>query len=419
MTPSFEALQFVAERLGRSISFFLGEGEVDLEALTERRASPPAFVDVEQQQSEGEARQILIEAEEWIMKNQPDKALMALEVATNGPPAALPLYERPRWYWLAGWAAVLARTFQEAIGWLEHGLALIETIHTQVPPSRRTQLLELAERMRALLGGCYYDLGQPAKAVNYHLRCLAAITKGIVTDPELKLLIYKALGNDNMVLGRNDEAIIFYQRACKLAEDLNDPRQRGLAYWGLGLIYKSSGDLLRAEIAFREAVNTLERLDDMKLVSHLHAMLGQVLTQLEDYKRAEQHLHLALSAVERFGDTRAHAVALGSLAILYLTQGNFDMAIKAVQDGLNILRQSEDIRTEGQLLQTLGQAYEARQDLSAAEQAYKDAITTLDKTEDRAFVSKAHERYGGFLANQGRFAEAYEQLGHAQILLAR
>jgi len=262
-------------------------------------------------------------------------------------------------------------------------------------------------------------MGQPAQAREHHLRCLAAISDGRVTDPELTFLIYKALGNDNSMLGRYDEAILFFQRACNKAEDLNDPRQRGLAFWGLAQTYESSGDLFRAEAAFREALNTFERLNNIQLASQLHAVLGQVLTKLKNYEKAERHLRLALESAERINDVYARGIALGNLAILHLGQGNPDEAVKAAQEGVSALRQSESYQTEGQVYQTLAEAYEARRDGSAAEQAYKDAITTLARTEADEFLSRVHERYGQFLASQGRFAEAYEQVGLAQKVLAR
>lgn len=422
MTPSFQALRTLAERLNRPLSFFFGEGELDLEGWAGSAASASGFSEEEQQQREEEARAMLVQAEGLLARNQTDQAekvLEALNVAANEPPAALPLSERPRWYWLAGWAGVWAHRFPEAIGWLERGLEVAGAARAKAPPSQKARMAEMAERIRYFLGVCYYELAQPAQAREQHLRCLTAISDGVVTDPELTFLIYKALGNDNIALGRHEEAVLYYQRACQKAEDLNDPRQRGLAYWGLGQTYKSSGDLFHAEAAFREALNTFERLDNMQLASQLHAMLGQVLTELKSYEKAERHFRLALESAERINDVYARGIALGGLATLRLEQGNPDEAITAALEGSGALRQSESYQTEGQVYQTLAEAYEARGNSSAAEQAYKDAIITLARTEADEYLSRVHERYGQFLAAQGHFAEAYEQMGLAQKVLAR
>ena len=416
MTPSFQALHILAERLGRSISFFLGEGEVALEALT-RSSTPDTLSDEEWQQREQEARHMLKEAEELLVKGKTTEALATLQVETNEPPTALPLYDQPRWYWLAGWAGVWGHKYPEAIGWLEHGLKVIDSMRAQAPGSQRPQLVEMAERIRNFLGVCYYEQRQPATALEHHLRCLAAVTNGTVTNSELKLLIYKSLGNDHTMLGRHKEAIFYYERACKLAEDMNEPRQRGLAYWGLALAYKSSDDLHRAEKAFQEAVDTFERLDDMHLALPLHAVLAQVLIKLNDFPKAERHLKLALETAERLNDAHARGIALGNLAIFHMKRGKLVEAIQAAQEGLNAVKEKDDPRTEGQLFQTLAEAYEASQNVPAAEQAYLDAITTLGHSQEREFLGRVHEQYGKFLAAQSRFEEAYAQMDLAQQFL--
>ncbi|HEY7358494.1 MAG TPA: tetratricopeptide repeat protein [Ktedonobacterales bacterium] len=417
MTPSFQALQMMAERLGRPVSFFLGEGDTSLQ--TSAGSGVSTLPDEERQQREQAARQMLVEAEACLVKSQAARALEVLQVEANAPPAALPLLERPRWYWLAGWAGVWAHQYAETILRMEQGLAVAEVARAQAPASQKARLAEMTERIRNFLGVCYYNQGQPAQALKQHARCLAAVTNGTVTDPELKLLIYKSMGNDTSVLGRHEEAIDFFKRACKLAEDMNEPRQRGLAYWGLGLVYKSSGDLFRAETAIREAVNIFERLDDVDLAARLHALLGQVLTRLNEIAKAEQHLRLALNAAERIESAYVRAVALGNLALLHMAKGAYDEAIAAAQEGIQSAQRINNHRGAGQMSQTLAEAYEARGDTAAAEQAYKEALATLMQTEDSEFIGRTHERYGQFLAAQGRFEQAYAQLDQAQRLLTR
>src|SRR5262249_17977338 len=149
---------------------------------------------------------------------------------------------------------------------------------------------------------------------------------------------------DTLMLGRHLEAINYYKRACKLAEDLNDPRQRGLAYWGLGLAYKSSGDLFRSETAFHDSLKIFERLNDIGLASQLHTMLGEVLIELKDYEKAERHLRLALDYAERNNEDYARGGPLGNLAILLIRQGKIDEAITAAQEGIRLLHQIESYR---------------------------------------------------------------------------
>ena len=418
MTPSVQALGILADRLGLPMSYFLGESDVDLGALAETSAALRPSPERERQMREEAAILTLSEAEGLIRQSQFDEALRVLQ-APDEPPQDLPLAERPRWYWLAGRALVRKGWLKEALPVLERGLNLADTLRAQAPANQKPHLAEMMERLRDQVGGCYYELSQPEMALEYHRRCLAAITDGVVSDLELKLLIYKSLGNDEVALGRHQDAIAFYEEASKLASDLDDPRQQGLAYWGLALAQKSSGDLTRAKSNFQKALAIFEVLDSAQLVSQLRSMFGQILIHLKQYDEAERNLRQSLGAAERSGDSHTRGLALANFAYMHLAKGDPEKAIKTAHDGLKVVKETDDRRTEGQLRLTLAEAYKTKQDAGAAEQSYKEAISTLERTQDREFIGRAHESYGQFLADSGRFQEAYEHMHLARSVLTR
>lgn len=419
MTPSVQALGILAERLGLPMSYFLGESEADLGALAETSAALRPSPERERQMREEAALLTLSEAEGLIRQNQADEALRALNADANEPSPDLPLAERPRWYLLAGRALIRKQWFQEAMPLLEKGLNLADTLRAQAPANQKPNLAEMMERLRNFVGGCYYELSQPEMALEYHRRCLAAISDGVVTDLELKLLIYKSLGNDYMALGRHQDATAFYEEASKLANDMDDPRQQGLAYWGLAVAQQSGGDLLRARLNFQKALAIFEMLDNARLVSQLRSMFGQILINLKQYDEAEKNLRQSLGAAERSGDSHTRGVALGNFAHMHLAKGEVEKAIKTAHDGLKVVQETGDRRTEGQLYLTLAEAHKTKQDAKAAERAFKDAISTLEHTQDRELIGRAHEIYGQFLADNGRFQEAYEHMHLARSVLTR
>lgn len=419
MTPSVQALGILAERLGLPMSYFLGESEADLGALAETSAALRPSPERERQMREEAALLTLSEAEGLIRQNQPDEALRVLNADANEPSQDLPLAERPRWYLLAGRALIRKQWFQEAMPLLEKGLNLADTLRAQAPANQKPNLAEMMERLRNFVGGCYYEISQPEMALEYHRRCLAAISDGVVTDLELKLLIYKSLGNDYTALGRHQDAIAFYEEASKLANDMDDPRQQGLAYWGLAVAQQSGGDLLRARLNFQKALAIFEMLDNARLVSQLRSMFGQILINLKQYDEAEKNLRQSLGAAERAGDSHTRGIALGNFAHMHLAKGDLEKAIKTAHDGLKVVQETGDRRTEGQLYLTLAEAHKTKQDAKAAERAFKDAISTLEHTQDRELIGRAHEIYGQFLADNGRFQEAYEHMHLARSVLTR
>jgi tetratricopeptide (TPR) repeat protein/DNA-binding XRE family transcriptional regulator len=417
MTPSVQALGVLAERLGLPMSYFLGESDVDLSALAESSASLRSTPERERMAREESLGLMLSEAEGLIRQRNPDGALNKLGGAET--PDELSVSQRTRWYLLSGWAWMLKQAQHEAIGFLERGLTLAENVRMQAPMSQKGHLAELAERLRCFLGQAYYELGQPEMALEYHRRSLAAVKDGTVTDLDLTLRIYMALGQDYLLLNRFNDAIDFYEQAMKQATGAEGFASQSAIYWNLGLAYQGSGDLARAKTNLNKALVAFEVQDNIRLAAQLRSLFGQVLVHLERYDEAEANLKESLEAAERTGDAVTRGSALGNFASMHTARGDHDTAIQMAREGLDVVKDGKDLRTEGQLHLTLALAHEAKQDYGAAEQELEQAITIFDKTGDKDFIGRAHEKYGKFLADRGRFQDAYEHMKTARTTTTR
>lgn len=412
MTPSVQALAVLAGRLGLPVSYFLGESEADLSVLAESSASLRSTPERERMVREDAVALMLGEAEWALRQRQPDEALDRL--GSDEPPEDLSALQRPRWYWLKGWAQIQKRFLHDALSTLEKGLSVTEALRSQAPQAQRWYLAELAERIRLYLGSAYYDLRQAELAVEYHRRGLQAITDGVVSDPELKLRIYLALGHDYLLLGRFQDAVSFYEAASKQANDVAQPFAQSLIYWGLTLAHKEAGDLVRARTAVQKALVAQEIQENIALSAQLRSLFGQILVQFGKFDEAETNLKQSLEVAQRTGDEVTRGVTLANYADLYLAEGKQEEALRAVQEGLELVKQTQDQRTEGQLHLTAAAVYEARKDTGATEAAFQQAIRIFQQTGEVDLLGRAHEKYGKFLADQGRFQEAYEQMHQAR-----
>lgn len=351
-----------------------------------------------------------------------DKAREALEALGGGkaPPKNLPRQQRLDWYWLAGWALTLEGAAPDAIRVLERGLKLAESQRARASSeSEERRLAELVERLHCFLGVAYCALGQTNLALEHHRRGRIAIDRNIIRDPELKLLIYKGLGNEALALALFQDAIFFYQEAARQADDLDNARQQGLVYWGLGLAYQESGDLPHARKSYEQAVEALERHGNRRLLAQMRALYGQVLTNLGEYEEAEKTLSVSLAAARYFSDALTCGIALGNLAALSIARGEPDRAIQEVQEALPLAVQSGDQRTEGQLHLTLAAAYEAKHTLATTEQELKEALRLFEQIGNHDMIGLTHERYAHCLALMGHFAEAYAQMRQAYMTSSR
>ncbi|HEX6777768.1 MAG TPA: tetratricopeptide repeat protein [Ktedonobacterales bacterium] len=362
-------------------------------------------------------RGCLAQAEQLIRQQCPAAALALLQ-AGGLPPAAWPRSWRPRWSALVGWALIEHHQPEAASGVLQQGLELFDELQSMPEGDERVPQ-ELGEWLRYFLGVSYCRSDQPVQALHCHSQGLAAIVAGAIRDPELTMLHYQGLGQAYLALGDEAKAIACLTLARQRGQDVYDPYAEGVIDWSLGQAYTQQGDLLQARRALIQALRRFNQLDAQPLVAQVRALLGQVLLGQQHLAEAEAMLRQALGAAERLGDSQTRGVALERLARVYLACGKPVSAIRMVQTGLSRLQETQGQPTSGQLYLTLAEVYEVQHNHSAAEKALKTALRLLQQTHQEGLIFRAHERYGQFLAGQGRFAEAYVQMQDALLHKAR
>jgi tetratricopeptide (TPR) repeat protein len=406
LIPTLAALALLADRLGVTRAYLLGEGQEDLETLKRDGfllGSAPS------QDTKETTERLLSQAHAFLRNNYWKEALQVLGEG-QVPPGDLSGLHLLDWYWLIGWALVLAERPDKACGLLQDGSKLAERLRPLLHDSQQERLAEAVVRLNHFLGSALCALGQPLRALESHQQCREAILAGTVRNPELKLLVYRGLGRDLLVLGRYQEAITAYKVAAQLAEDQHNPRQRGLVFWGLGLAYQKSNDLQGAKESFLQAVEALEGQDNLRLLAKVRNLLGHVLVHLGEIKAAERQFRLSLEVVRPLEDTVTWGYILGNLAEMYLKQGKWKDAIEAAHTGLKVVARSRNVRNEGQLHLQLSFVYEDQQDQAATEQALKEAIALFEEIANYDLLIETRAHYARLLESQGRYQEAYEQM---------
>lgn len=408
MVPSLQALKVLAKRLAVPLSYLLGESEIDARALEESSSVVHAAA-YDRQIDEEEARRRLGLAETFIRQDRPESAWEQLG-ERDEPPAGWPLLLCPHWAWLTGWTLYLLDRSADAVPCLERGLQLAWTLRRRAARARQAYWDEMIEWLHCFLGVAHCALGQTALALEYYQRGLEAIEQGRVGNAELKLFIYKGLGNEYFGLARYQEAVGCYRKALAEVENSDNQRQHGLAAGGLARAYQQQGDVFRAKTYYGQAVRILEEYGNQPLLAQIRALYGLALVNLADFVEAEHQLRLSLQDARQAGDSRACGMALAYFASLHNARGEPDQAIQAAQASLPFAQQSGDRRVEGHALFKLVAAHTARKDWAAAEQAYREAIRLAEEILDYEMLSQARQGYADFLAGQARFQEAYREL---------
>jgi tetratricopeptide (TPR) repeat protein len=407
--PSLGALTVFARRLGVPVAYLLGELDLDVSVLKEQRIPLFPSYDLSTALREEEAQLRLSQAEQFVRQDQPAEAWEVLGGRAE-PSEAWPLLVRPTWFWLAGWTLFLLDRSTEAIQCLKQGVDVAEYLRRRASKADYARWDEMIERLYCFLGVAYCALDEQIVAFLHHRRGLGAIEQGLIRDPELKLWIYKGLGNEYFAFARYDEAISAYQMALRYARQSTNKRQHGYAAWGLAVTYQQQDDLFRAKTSYQEALLALGEHGNLHPLARLRAALGMLLVSLREYEEAEKHLQRSLESARRLNDDALRGLALAGFASLYWARRELEQATQAAREGLPLVQQGKDYRSMAHLYLVISSVSLARHDFLAAEEAFQAAVRVGKESFDRDLMSQVCQHYGRFLSEQARFQEAYQVL---------
>src|SRR3954465_9899575 len=269
-------------------------------------------------------------------------------------------------------ALVGAGRTQMRVGALRQALELLNEARGLVEAGSFSDL-ERAEVFCAL-GICRYQLNSVQTALGLLNEALSLAERSGLPSDQLR---------SNILSGRSrcwrrhrdyEAAREDIERALQLAEDANDPRTIGAAYFQASLVADREGHWVLARTYAEKARSAYEVLSDKIHVGQLTNNLGGLNFLLGKTDEAIGLLKEAFGiALDTGRDTDA-AQAVSSLAQIHLRTGNVDQAEEQARHALQLLDGSEDYIDEiGNAQLVLGRALLEQDRLDEAEAAFASA----------------------------------------------
>ncbi len=236
--PSQKAIELFAGRLGVPVSDFMSAWQPDI-------ATPDLEVVKENQLHQANYAKMLIRM---------GSVAEALDLVDTAEATShlyfdvLPSSEHYLWPFLRGRAHLQQGKPEQACKELERALELNHGND------------EAEARIRNLLGAVFYELEQPSLALEHHSWCLEAIHRGVITDLNFLVSVFRNLANDYWARGQPARAIKVYKEALTASEDLDDKERQAGILWGLVTAYNQLGDRANARLYAVRALDIYEML---------------------------------------------------------------------------------------------------------------------------------------------------------------
>ncbi len=374
--PSLRSLQVLANRLGKSLDYFLGDQLIS----AAKRATFHML-----------SAQAAAERSSW------DEVRTAAEAALQQDPTAP---ERAKGLRLLALADLSTGSREAAFDRVQEGLAIIQPA---ADPAEYAELLFL----RAMN---YSAMGQLVAATESYEAARGIVDEYEVADPRLRARILVALGTMYRRLHRTTKAMSAYDAALALASRNSELALAARGYMGVAVSLYDSGELDGAIANYERALELFERVSDTSFELMVTQSLAAVRLENGDTAAARD---LAQRAIERggaVGDERWAAVAEVVLARVALAEGHPTDALASAEHAEGVLAAAGDDLQRADALRVIGAAHDALDRVERSEQSYRASIALLERIGDLADLSAVAAEFAQKLRARGKLDEAFEML---------
>ncbi len=303
---------------------------------------------------------------------------------------------------LAVRALVGAGRTQMRMGALRQGLELLNEARGLVEAGTFSDL-ERAEVLYAL-GVCRYQLNSVQTAIGLLNESLSLAERSGMPSDQLRSNILSWRSRCWRRQRDYEAAREDIERALELAEDANDPRTIGAAYFQASLVADREGHWVLARNYAERARAAYEELADKVHVGQLTNNLGAINFQLGNPDKAIVLLKEAFGIALDTGRDADAAQAVSSLAQIHLRTGNIEQAEEQARHALRLLDAAghEDYIDEiGSAQLVLGRALLEQDRIDEAEEAFHAAEACFDQLGSASLRAAAWVARGDLAGRRG------------------
>ncbi|MBI5300929.1 MAG: tetratricopeptide repeat protein [Chloroflexi bacterium] len=179
------------------------------------------------------------------------------------------------------------------------------------------------------LGRCLAAQGRPAQAIEWHRQALQVFGRLSAMDKDAKKMwavVQTDLAYNLAENGNFGEAEKEYEAAVKLAREVDDSRQVGVALGQLGTLAMQRGDLKTAHERYTDALNTSRALGEQQSEAIYLHQLGRVAQEAKQWDEAERCYRESLRLEEQMNHAEGVAQTCNQLACVAEGAGRLEDA---------------------------------------------------------------------------------------------
>lgn len=219
-----------------------------------------------------------------------------------------------------------------------------------------------------------------------------------------------SLGWTNTMLSRYHAALVYYDKGCKLYDNMEDDDVKSNLLLNIGAVYRELGDVETAIKYNNKAIQLSESLNETSNLAYSYNVLGYIYETEGDFNKALPYYDKALKVTE--GDPRLiyiKAVILHNKGNSYMELGDMGKALEFSQAARKIMMDRKDDLSLAYINMTIARIRFERSKnikyLSILKKAYEVGLSSDDMKLQQHSTANLSEMYAAL----GMYKKALEQ----------
>ena len=387
--PSLRALEILAGRLGLTSTQLLPNRSQSEDLLS---ANP-------YEQNEDEIALHLLEAQIYLMQDEPDNALLRLNVFD---PQYLNQRHQLEHHYLQGWAYYKLDRLQEA----EYHLGIAE------PIAKELKRAYLQLRIIDLLANMYAAMRNYSQAIQAHQRCLMLLEDEEESDPFFTVRVYTSIGQHYLRLDNIEQSLEAFHNALALADTLTTTESFQAVYTRLCRYYATIEEVDLANLYANKSMQLRNQVSLKLLRSEIYHYLSHAILHVSS-EQARKFIDESLQNSGLQQDPLALASIITRDAEWHFAQGKLQEAAGYAMQAQQLAAPLGDTLIEAEALIILGRIEYAQQRPDAGSPHFVAGLDMLERLGKHEELANESIQYAQLLEEIGREHEAFTHIRRA------
>ncbi len=219
--------------------------------------------------------------------------------------------------------------------------------------------------------------------------------------------LYNTLGNCSSYGQSYQNALLYYQKSLKAAEDIGEKSQQAIALKNIGNIYSyKTKDFPKAIDYYLKCLALLKQIGSEQELSEILSEIGTVYYLRADYSKAIDYFQQAMAKGELAGDKISVAENLSNISSVYQRQAKYPEALDYAEKAQKFLEAAGDKKGVAAILWKQGNIYNIKRDYQSALNKFSAALKIAEAKGNKSLIADNLQSIGDVQISQGKYLPA-------------